>query len=84
MATITHTPGPWKIVDYGTQQKYIEGGDREIGKAWLIEDARLIAAAPDLLHALRELLRDVDEAEEIGQGTYTAARAAIAKAEGRP
>ncbi len=34
----------------------------------------------DLVAALHELLRDIDEAETVGQGTYTAARAIVTKA----
>lgn len=61
-----HTPGPWTIVDHGKGAQWIENG---IGAAvaelpdWLPEvfsprdaNGRLIAAAPDLLASLNELI----------------------------
>jgi hypothetical protein len=50
-----------------------------IGKDELIANARLIAAAPDLLEALKLLLSSAHDY----QSGITEARAAIAKAEGR-
>lgn len=91
-----HTPGPWRanqpryILGLKTQgQWYIHAkdctvacsldGDREA-------NARLIAAAPELLAALVELLAQVDEqANAMGWPDNTPreqARAAIAKATG--
>ena len=55
-----HTPGPWKIErGYSTIIKSIGPcvPDEYAGSAWLEvseSDARLIAAAPDLLDELRE------------------------------
>jgi hypothetical protein len=48
-------------------------------------NARLIAAAPDMLAALKELIRFVDSvgSEHINRVPFAAARAAIAKAESR-
>jgi hypothetical protein len=66
-----------------------------IGKDELIANARLIAAAPDMLEALKELLTDCpDETFRTGQalrrdqaaalnGAILMAKDAIAKAEGR-
>jgi hypothetical protein len=52
-------------------------------KARELADARLIAAAPDLLAALQGLLMAVDHDKARGLGQWTdPARAAIAKAEG--
>jgi hypothetical protein len=51
------------------------------------EDARLICAAPDLLAALEALLRFAENTEsELGivLGSANSARAAIAKARGKP
>jgi hypothetical protein len=48
-------------------------------------NARLIAAAPELLAALKSLLREVDEHHHGGAlPAEDLARAAIAKAEGKP
>jgi hypothetical protein len=84
-----HTPGPWRIVtswyDY-----MVEGPNGEeiiwqdgaydtptISKA----DAYLMAAAPDLLEALRSITDAADE-KRVTEKHYEIARAAIAKATG--
>lgn len=67
--TATHTPGPWRIVDGRTYTghgiRYIENGATVIahmadteacGSLAPLHNARLIAAAPDLLAALQRLL----------------------------
>jgi len=47
-------------------------------------DAYLIASAPDLYEALRDLLRQVDDLDAYScADVHDAARAAIARAEGR-
>ena len=60
-----HTPGPWKVVGteiWGANVKIASGRgaydekDRQKNKA----NARLIAAAPDLLEALRKILHWYD------------------------
>jgi hypothetical protein len=73
MTTAKHTPGPWRIVrtsDYtsdpeDTDIQSIEGANGD--SVYFTdsgyyrpreEDARLIAAAPDLLEALREIAED--------------------------
>lgn len=59
MSALKHTPGPWKIErGHGTIIKSIGPcvPDEYAGSAWLEvseKDARLIAAAPDLLKVLR-------------------------------
>lgn len=45
-------------------------------------NARLIAAAPDMLEALKEFVARVDRGEVRSKKTYTAFKALIAKAEG--
>ena len=92
MSGAKHTPGPWEVVALngfgpfairmatppGTKQPTHYG----VGQIGTIENARLIAAAPELLAALSALLPEVSdfmaECPEVA-----AARAAIAKAEGR-
>ncbi len=66
---MAHTPGPWREVETSvTDDKYrtIEAGDGLTGRGFHIcgfmspADSRLIAAAPDLLAALKSLLADID------------------------
>lgn len=95
MSTVTkHTPGPWDVVDRGTPNVEVRrSGEKRFRFpiAWLpkIEEfeanARLIAAAPDLLDALRELLaahRCIGRAEVEACAECLSARAALAKSEG--
>ena len=80
-----HTPGPWV---WTPESESIHGYSPE-GEALVVvyelntneADARLIAAAPDLLTALEGLLEITDFHELYGSKTE-AARAAIAKATG--
>jgi hypothetical protein len=58
-----HTPGPWKVVDCDYGDLEIHGGKTEslvtcmnIHNPYNENNALLIAAAPDLLEALEELL----------------------------
>ena len=94
-----HTPGPWKIERIGVGD--IEENDSRwmvTGRGRIIADpgadkigranARLIAAAPEMLEALRHIARmdltgnDVEHIATLGRGLQIAARRAIAKAEG--
>ena len=89
-----HTPGPWQ---------YLPGDEDEetcgliVGKtAWVCDfvsdpieaNARLIAAAPDLLEALKEMVEIAEltigwfSTPPNANGPLIQARAAIAKAEG--
>lgn len=99
MSESKHTPGPWSYLP-----RHIAESEPEVRApaGWLIcctagdEDARLIAAAPDLLAALRLLVDrnasisgDTIQLHLIGShgeaiAALNRARAAIAKAEGRP
>lgn len=81
-----HTPGPWKsthctVSAEETDERLgfrisVRNGNRDDTRA----NARLIAAAPDLLAALQDVLRVADRATD----EFDAARAAIAKATWRP
>jgi len=85
-----HTPGPWAASPYmnitsrnGTVAKteQMPGNDEAERKA----NAHLIAAAPDLLSALREMMsvfQDHEQYDEESAEVVSIARAAIAKAEG--
>lgn len=97
-----HTPGPWTFGHWGNHfwvspdksgqsQKVAQviwdmGEAVEEGR----ENARLIAAAPELLTELKHVIRLLEPLENNGNlnvpglATLNGARAAIAKAEGRP
>ena len=89
-----HTPGPWQIDWYICREKGKElwRVPRSIGPAcadhdhWAgnhitvdAADAHLIAAAPDLLEALQDMVSDH---ASLSDATLACARAAIAKATG--
>jgi hypothetical protein len=89
---MTHSPAPWNI---GGSVEWVSYGDdviishdrQEICKeVFNRNDANLIAAAPDLLEALKDLLFHMPEVNDDGtiSGGYDAiqsAKAAISKAE---
>ena len=89
-----HTPGPWEWED-GEYVLWAQGGRKIIDTApyegmWIVAEneeanARLIAAAPDLLEALDNLYWLATENERLGvhKETYDKAQAAIAKATGQ-
>lgn len=92
-----HTPGPWEAVDRLTVRSAYVMGDRNkagwevarLPESALAGDSALIAAAPDLLEALREAelvlaekLRRLGADPNVSPTTHRI-RAAIAKAEGR-
>jgi hypothetical protein len=94
-----HTPGPWECRETGTWPETnhhlgIYSDNHPTGRIALVEgfyaesaNAKLIAAAPDLLAALNAIVRAYD-GPTVGIGAavsshISAARAAIAKAEGR-
>ena len=87
----SHTPGPWIIEDNpcvkpAVQVAAFDGvGNRHlqviIQSHVREEDARLIAAAPELLEAL-ELMIDTHDEGGWPTASITIARAAIAKAKG--
>ena len=86
-----HTPGPWHVDLYdATGVDDVDGyriaitgfGEDDTDQA----NARLIAAAPDMLAALRELVRKADFGEPVPDwlNVWDEARAAIAKATESP
>lgn len=80
-----HTPGPWSITESATHitVRNMEGDavfHDEKRLDGVIEDARLIAAAPELLEALEGLLHALPSATT--HPAIQAAKAAIAKAKG--
>lgn len=98
MGEVTHTPGPWTAHDLaGTpvNDPSVMSEKHCVATVWINDisrkqagaNARLTAAAPELLAALREMLSDYEEAYG-GQlddepTVMRQARAALAKAEGR-
>lgn len=94
MSTPKHTPGPWHYEQGKLGTTIWAAGRILIAKLSFpgagkpcpsLADARLIAAAPELLEALKALLADsggtIGTSE--GHGFAIAARAAVAKAEGK-
>lgn len=82
-----HTQGPWVAALDRNSRPIVRGpGKWQIADGWHTPDgngwanARLIAAAPDLLEALVAVLNYCVDDE--GQPTIATARAAIAKATG--
>ena len=95
-AAAKHTPGPWQVVGQHQTEvcalgdtpdaiivadtRFFQTQTNPLEK----EDARLIAAAPDLLSALRLALEWLRDNRSIGElEALEAAKTAIAKAEGR-
>ena len=91
-----HTPGPWrltiykitegeKVISYGWS--IVDAKSRSVplhsidGSKQALANARLIAAAPELLEALQGALESM-ETGVTSLGVIRAARAAIAKATG--
>lgn len=90
-----HTPGPWKVEDDGREVVVyaVEGSCRVASieldnlddRSHALRDARLIAAAPDLLADAKDLLDLLDDADldEEGMALFRRVRANVARAEGR-
>ena len=88
---IRHSSGPWKAIDQGEGPRGKSLGICIVGPSGLpmfflprgterhMANAQLIAAAPELLEALREVIAITDRNHEV----WDKAKAAIAKAEGR-
>ncbi len=98
-AAYGNCPGPWRHED--NKIMYVEKGQwriiakcdgRNLKPAADYANARMMAAAPELLSALRELLADIDDlarefsiCAEISESSFgIKARYAIAKATGEP
>ena len=91
---MTHTPGPWTAKAYATgvvsATKHVvatipQGYSARIPPEERVGNARLIAAAPEMLEALKQVTNAFARYISGSEGHYyeiTQARAAIAKAEG--
>ena len=90
--TEQHTPGPWRIGDAGTAvfppKEVFASKPHAIASNLSRANARLIAAAPELLMALERAARECEEYSDIAKPPVRArvqrvareARAVIAKA----
>lgn len=80
------TPGPWNVAHYSKHEKHIvaliDGKPRSIAGYCLPSDAHLIAAAPDLLEALKGLMPYFEGEHHPDHPDAVIARAAIQKATG--
>jgi len=95
MNTTKHTPGPWIIPgtdggDYVICRRERNGKRRTLAHAYMEADARLIAAAPQMLEALRSALDAMgdyydatDAAGEEGANLHDIIAAAITAAIGK-
>ena len=88
---MNHTPGPWAsdttgVKDADGYSVCSTGNNRAIVGAERTANLQLIAAAPDLLDALRRMLRHIPD--DMGGASLSddihRARAAIARATGEP
>jgi hypothetical protein len=85
--TVTHTPGPWHVAG-GTDERFVDSGTNgtvaKIAiKPEMSANARLIAAAPQLLEALETLLDISPFARDAtGADMHERARAVIRSAKG--
>lgn len=92
---MAHTPGPWIAGPrplYGTGLPVMADNGRQVasvtqvrGDHAVLANARLIAAAPDLLAALKAIVKSLADYDDEGMIEHAepiiAARSAIAKAE---
>lgn len=91
MSTAKHTPGPWAVNPIMRDQictfdglKALAIANRDGDPYEVMATAQLIAAAPELLEALKELSAEEwrDDDDPILNCARSKARAAITKAEG--
>jgi len=77
-----HTPRPW-VAQGHIVRAVVDGREVPVSQGFTLEDARLIAAAPELFAALCELVRwqETGNCPPIARD-WAAARAALAKATG--
>lgn len=81
-----HTPGPWSVGGFGLY--VVEDGEKlRVAAVERAEDVALVAAAPEMLEALKAMLSGIGPDGYVPSAGKTAtdrARAAVAKAEGKP
>lgn len=93
MTQTTHTPGPWATDGREAAWDILDGDNKRIASVWRNagkpQDARLIAAAPDMLKALEALhachraFSDNENWTILDDEARNLAETAIAKAKGQ-
>ena len=82
-----HTPGPWYTTSTEESRQGLisaEVSGVNVAVSYDPKDAHIIAAAPEMLEALTDLVGGCGkEGDLLSDAAFAAARAAIAKAEGR-
>lgn len=94
MSETKFTPGPWKVENSIYEHMHSEiasvasGSERGIAQVWkhpnAMTDARLIAAAPEMLEALKAIYEWQSGSLLLSTELWEQMRHAIAKAEGGP
>lgn len=88
-----HTPGPWHRniranghypVVFAGRNQHVATATQQTDPAETEANIDLIATAPELLQALRELIEAATHHQADAAAALAQARAAVAKAEGRP
>lgn len=83
MSEFKHTPGPWFVGNQGrflvcTLTPVVQIYADQMVRTDAVHDARIIAAAPELLEALQEVFSDADKAKSlqwINKAAYAIAKA---------
>ena len=68
--TDKHTPGPWNLCDDGDGGFVFDRDMEKIADTYYFPNARLIAAAPDMLAALHEAREFIDGQIDVVDGSY--------------
>lgn len=94
MNAVKHTPGPWAVYDDSRDGKTgrieIAARGKTVARIYHsvaaedLPNARLIAAAPELLEAMNQMVANFGDTPSEAVVGLGAARAAVAKATGEP
>jgi len=84
MSTVNHTPGPWLVKESAAHGAWVayrqENKQKTLTKIpSTIENARLIASAPDLLEALNQIIWKLERKEVSGSKFDGGVRCEFAK-----
>lgn len=79
---MNYTKGKWKVVNYGS--KYEVQSDKRIAVVDTVDDANLIAAAPEMYEALQAIIDECPNPKlPYGNRIVEIAKQALTKVEGR-